>query len=411
MATTTMTTRCCIAGGGPAGIMLGYLMARAGVDVVILEKHEDFFRDFRGDTVHPSTLDVMYELGILDEFLRVPHQEVRDLGAQIGKDWIKFVDLRHVPTHCKFLAFMPQWDFLNFLSAQGRKFPAFHLEMRTEAVDLIRDGERITGVRATTPSGELGVYADLVVAADGRHSTLRDRSGLPLRTFGAPMDVLWFRLPREEADPGQAFGRVDAGVLMVMIDRGDYYQCGYIIPKGSYDAVKARGIEAFRAEVAALAPFLRSRVDTVRDWNDVSLLEVAVNRLDRWHLPGFLCIGDAAHAMSPVGGVGINLAIQDAVATANICAEPLRDRQFDESNLEAVQRRRMPPTRFTQALQVQVQDRVLIPVLRDRRQLSAPLVMRLFDRVELLRRIPAYVVGVGFRPEHVRSPASPVAGG
>ena len=404
MEARTITTRCCIAGGGPAGMMLGYLLARAGIDVLVLEKHEDFFRDFRGDTVHPSTLEVMHELGILDAFLRLPHQEVRDLGAQIGTDWIKFVDLRHVPGTCKFLAFMPQWDFLNFVAGQGRTFSSFHLEMCAEATDLMRDGERVTGVRATTPAGELIVNADLVVGADGRQSRLRDRSGLATINLGAPMDVMWFRLPRRDDDPGQAFGRVDAGVLLVMIDRGDYYQCGYIIPKGQFETVKARGIEQLRADIAGLAPFLADRTGALRDWNDVSLLTVAVNRLTRWHVPGLLFIGDAAHAMSPIGGVGINLAVQDAVAAANILAEPLRERRLDESHLAAVQQRRMFPTRMTQGLQVLVQDRVLIPVLRTKKRLRAPFILRLFDRFALLRRIPAYVVGIGFRPEHVTSP-------
>jgi 2-polyprenyl-6-methoxyphenol hydroxylase-like FAD-dependent oxidoreductase len=315
MPTQTIRTTCCIAGGGPAGMMLGYLLARAGVNVVVLEKHKDFLRDFRGDTIHPSTLELMYELGLLDEFLKLPHQKVETLSAQIGDERVVMADFRHLPTHCKFVAFMPQWDFLNFLAEKAKAFGSrFDLRMRAEATTLIERNGRVAGLRATTPDGELEIKADLVVGCDGRHSTVRAQAGLPGDDYGAPMDVLWFRVSRKASDNTETFGHAEAGVLLVMLDRGDYWQCAYVIPKGGIEEVKARGLDAFRQRVAALSPFLRDRVGEIASWDDVKLLSVAVDRLRRWHRPGLICIGDAAHAMSPVGGVGINLAVQDAVA-------------------------------------------------------------------------------------------------
>ncbi len=328
MPTKTVTTACAIAGGGPAGMMLGFLLARAGVDVLVLEKHADFLRDFRGDTIHPSTLQVMAELGLLDEFLKRPHQEVRELSADIGGERVTIADFSHLPTRCPFVAFMPQWDFLNFLAEQAKRYPTFHLKMQAEVTDLIFDGDRVAGLRAKTPQGELAVRADLVVGADGRHSTVRALAGLKVEDKGAPMDVLWLRLSKRKDDGAESLGRIDAGRLFVMLDRGDYWQCAFVIPKGGFDELRRRGLPAFRAAIAELKPSLADRVTELQSWDDVKLLTVTVDRLKRWYRPGLLCIGDAAHAMSPVGGVGINLAIQDAVAAANILsrAAPRRSR-------------------------------------------------------------------------------------
>ena len=401
-----IAVRCCIAGGGPAGMMLGFLLARAGISVLVLEKHADFLRDFRGDTIHPSTLEVMHELGLLDEFLRRPHQEVRTLGAQIGDEFLQIADFRHLPTHCRFVAFMPQWDFLDFLAEQAKRYPGFQLRMEAEVRELIVEGERVTGVRATTRDGELEVSADLVVAADGRHSTVRERAGLDVIDLGAPMDVLWMRLSRHSDDPGQTLGRVDAGRIFVMLNRGEYWQCAFVIPKGGYDEIWRRGLTALREEIAGLVPHFHDRVDELSDWSDVKLLSVAVDRLRVWHRPGLLCIGDAAHAMSPIGGVGINLAVQDAVAAANILAPSLLRGAVSEQDLRAVQRRREFPTRATQRLQVALQKRVIGRVLASSGKISPPLLLRLFGWMPFLRRLPARVIGLGFRPEHLSASAS-----
>ena len=392
---------CCIAGGGPAGMMLGVLLARAGVAVAVLEKHADFLRDFRGDTIHPSTLDVIAELGALDEFLRRPHDEVRELAAQVGAERIVLADFRHVPARCRFLAFMPQWEFLDFLAAHGRRFPGFHLRTRAEAVALIEEGGRVAGVRATTPEGPLAVRADLVVAADGRHSTLRGLAALQSDVLGAPMDVLWLRLPRRADDPAATFGHAEAGRLFVMLNRGDYWQCAYVIPKGGFDEIQKTGLQRFRESIVELSPFLADRVDSLRGWEEVKLLTVAVDRLRTWHRPGLLCIGDAAHAMSPIGGVGINLAIQDAVAAANCLAGPLLSRKVSDKDLAALQRRREWPTRMTQRLQLAIQDRIIRTVLGSRERLRPPLALRLLQWLPVLRRIPARLIGIGFRPEHL----------
>jgi 2-polyprenyl-6-methoxyphenol hydroxylase-like FAD-dependent oxidoreductase len=402
--TITLKTGCCIVGGGPAGMMLGFLLARAGLEVAVLEKHADFLRDFRGDTIHPSTLELMYELGILEEFLKRPHQEVREWAGRVGQETVTIGDFTHLPTHCKFLAFMPQWDFLNFVVEQGKRYPGFQIKMRTEATDLIEDNGRIAGVTAKTPDGIIEIRAPLTVGCDGRHSVVRDRAGLQVMELGALMDVLWMRISRHPNDPGQTLGHAEAGKVFVMVDREDYWQCGFVIPKGAADELRKRGIEQFREEVARLQPFLRDRVNELRDWNDVSLLTVKVDRLRRWFRPGLLCIGDAAHAMSPVGGVGINLAIQDAVAAANILAEKLASGSFSARDLEQVQRRREFPTRATQRLQVLVQNRVIRRVLSSSKPLTLPLALQLLQRWPILRRIPARVVGMGFRPEHVRTP-------
>jgi 2-polyprenyl-6-methoxyphenol hydroxylase-like FAD-dependent oxidoreductase len=396
------TTRCCVVGGGPAGMMLGFLLARAGIDVVVLEKHADFLRDFRGDTVHPSTMQVMHELGILDAFLARPHSEIRTLGLQIGDTFLQVADFSHLPTQAKFIAFMPQWDFLDFLTEQANRFPTFRLMMRTEAIDLIREGDQMIGVRARGPDGMLDIHAQLIIACDGRHSTLRDAAGFGVVEIGAPMDVLWLRLSKHPTDPAQTLGRIDAGRVFIMLDRNDYWQCAFVIPKGGIDEVHASGLDAFRAEIVRLASFLQDRVQELTTWDDVKLLTVAVNRLDTWFRPGLLCIGDAAHAMSPVGGVGINLAIQDAVATANILVPRLTRGQVTLADLRAVQRRRTWPTRMTQRLQVAVQNRIISNVLRTTATPAPPFAARMLGRFPLLRRLPARIIGMGFRPEHIR---------
>lgn len=399
-----ITTRCCVAGGGPAGMMLGYLLARMGVDVVVLEKHADFLRDFRGDTVHPSTLELMYELGILDEFLKRPHQEVRELAAQIENEVIPMADLRHLPTHCKFVALMPQWDFLDFIKEQASRYPGFHVMMEAEVTDVIEEDGIVVGVRVKTKQGPLEVRAALTVGADGRHSTVRERAGLKVIDLGAPMDVFWMRISRHPDDPKRTFGHIVAGRMLVLINREEYWQCAFVIPKGKGEEIRQRGLEAFRQEIAALEPFLRDRVGELRDWNQVSLLTVAVDRLEKWWRPGLLCIGDAAHAMSPVGGVGINLAIQDAVATANLLGDKLLRQNTFGSELEVVQMRREFPTKATQRLQIVVQNRVIQQVLRSSKPLEVGWPLKLLRAWPLLRRIAARVIGVGFRPEHIKTP-------
>jgi 2-polyprenyl-6-methoxyphenol hydroxylase-like FAD-dependent oxidoreductase len=404
MPDSSLTTKCAIAGGGPAGIMLGFLLARAGVDVVVLEKHADFFRDFRGDTVHPSTLELMHELGLLDEFLDLPHQKVETLSAQIGAEHLVMIDFRHLPTHCKYIALMPQWSFLNFLAKHGSRYPTFNLRMKAEATGLIEESGRVVGVRASTPEGRLTIRADLVVGADGRHSTLRERGGLKSDDYGAPMDVLWFRVARKQSDTADTFGHVEAGRMMVMLERGDYWQCAYVIAKGGIDDVKAKGLEAFRGSVVEMSPFLADRIGELKSWDDVKLLSVTVDRLQKWWRPGLLCIGDAAHAMSPIGGVGINMAVQDAVAAANRLAGPLKNRTVSDADLQAIQARRAFPARFTQALQLTIQRRVISRVLQSEQRPKPPLVFKLFGLFPVLRRIPARLLGLGIRPEHIHTP-------
>jgi 2-polyprenyl-6-methoxyphenol hydroxylase-like FAD-dependent oxidoreductase len=395
-------SRCCIVGGGPAGMMLGFLLARAGVDVVVLEKHADFLRDFRGDTIHPSTLEVMYELGLLEEFLRRPHQELSRLNAKIGDVNLTIADFSHLPTRCKFIALMPQWEFLDFLADHGKRYPTFQLRMEAEVTGLTQRNGRVTGVEARTPRGTLRVEADLVIGADGRASIVRQEAGLEIIDLGAPMDVLWMRISKAPGDPGQTFGTIAADKILALIDRADYWQCAYVIAKGGMDEIRQRGLPALRESIATLAPFLSARVGELKDWRDVKLLTVRVDRLRRWHRPGLLCIGDAAHAMSPIGGVGINLAIQDAVAAANVVALSLRQGAPTEAHLQRVQRRRELPTRLTQGAQLFLQNRVIRNVLSSRQQaLALPLPLRLLRRWHWLQRIPAYLVGIGVRPEHV----------
>jgi 2-polyprenyl-6-methoxyphenol hydroxylase-like FAD-dependent oxidoreductase len=398
-----LNTRCCIVGGGPAGMMLGYLLARAGVEVLVLEKHGDFLRDFRGDTIHPSTLDLLHELGLLEKFLKRPHDEVRQLTGWIGDSHLRIADFSHLPTHCKFVAFMPQWDFLNFFAEEAKRYPSFRLQMNTEATDLLVEDGLVTGVRAKSAQGQLAIRAGLTIAADGRHSIIRQRAGLEVINLGAPMDVLWMQISRAESDPPITLGRVDAGRILVLLNRRTYWQCALIIPKGAYDELRARGLPAFQAQLARLAPFLRDRVEELADWEQIKLLTVMVDRLKRWWRPGLLCIGDSAHAMSPIGGVGINLAIQDAVAAANVLAKPLQKRGAADHELAAVQKRREFPTRATQRMQILIQNNVIKRVLRSSR-IEAPWLLKVVDRWPLLQRIPARLVGVGFRPEHVETP-------
>ncbi len=400
---TTLSAQCCVVGGGPAGLMAGFLLARTGVDVIVLEKHADFLRDFRGDTIHPSTLRLMDELGLLDEFLRLPHHKAYALSAWIGERQYKVADFSSLPGPCNFVAFMPQWDFLDFIAEQARTLPNFRLLMKTAAAKLLFDGERVCGLSASGPDGELTIRARLVIAADGRGSLMRDDAKLSVEDFGAPMDVFWFKLPRKESDPDESFGRIAPGRMLAMIDRGAYWQCGCVIPKGGAQELREKGIDAFRASIAHLTPFLADRVDTLQDWRDVNLLTVQVNRLKTWSRPGLLCIGDAAHAMSPVGGVGINLAIQDAVAAANLLSAKLRDNSLTDADVAAVQSRREFPTRVTQAIQLFIQNRVVRSVLAADKPLEAPLVLRLLDAMPLLRRLPARFMGLGVRPEHIET--------
>jgi 2-polyprenyl-6-methoxyphenol hydroxylase-like FAD-dependent oxidoreductase len=402
-----MKVRCCIVGGGPAGMMLGYLLGRAGIDVVVLEKHADFFRDFRGDTVHPSTLQVMDELGLIDGFLKLPHQRLQKMDGMFGGTSVRIADLSRLNVKYPFIAFMPQWDFLNFLRESGKRFASLQVMMSAEAVDLIHDGDRIAGVKVKTPEGIIDIEADLTIACDGRHSLVRERAGLAVEEIGAPMDVLWFRAGKRENENESLFARVDPGKMMVTFDRGSYWQCAYVIAKGQYDSVKARGLPALLDDIARMAPILKSGLSDVKSWDDVKLLTVAINRLPRWARPGLLCIGDAAHAMSPIGGVGVNLAVQDAVATANLLAAKLANGCPSVDELDAVQQRRAFPVRMTQRMQVVVQNNIINAALKPGSQpLKPPLVMRLITAVPWLQGITARFVGLGVRPEHVQSPVA-----
>jgi 2-polyprenyl-6-methoxyphenol hydroxylase-like FAD-dependent oxidoreductase len=385
-------------------MMLGLLLARAGVSVLVLEKHADFLRDFRGDTLHPSTLEIMHELGVLERFLRLPHQKVFRINAWFGELEFTIADFTHLPTQCRYVVFMPQWDFLNFLVEVGSWYPTFQVRMNAEVRDLVIENDSVVGVRAETPGGTMEVRAALVVGADGRHSVVRTKAGLTVEAFGAPMDVIWFRISRRPQDPIDPMGRFDRGRIFIMLNRGDYWQCGFVIAKGSLNEVLAQGVPMFRDSVARLAPFAADRVPELREWDQIKLLTVQVDRLRRWYRPGLLCIGDAAHAMSPVGGVGINLAIQDAVAAANLLALPLRDDRLTTEDLRLVQMRRAWPAKMTQGFQIMIQNRIIKPVLATTVRLQPPIPVRLIGRFPFLRRFPARLIGLGFRPEHVQIP-------
>lgn len=399
----SLAVQCCIVGGGPAGMMLGYLLGRAGIKTVVLEKHADFFRDFRGDTVHPSTMQVMLELGLLDDFLKIPHQQLTQMQGMFGSTPVQIADLSRLNTACPFIALMPQWDFLNFLDTKGARFPGLQVLKSTEATELVRNGARITGIVAATPQGPLHISADLTVACDGRHSILREQAGLKIEDIGAPIDVLWFRVGKRKTDSDGIFARLHRGQMMVTIDRDDYWQCAYVIAKGRIDDIKAREIDAFRENVVSLVPILRDHIDDVKSWDDVKLLTVRIDRLTQWALPGLLCIGDAAHAMSPVGGVGVNLAVQDAVAAANILFDKFGAGGPSIEDLEGVQKRRLFPTRMTQTMQTVVQDRIINRALSGE-DLKPPLAVRVINALPWLQGLTARLLGIGVRPEHVHSP-------
>jgi 2-polyprenyl-6-methoxyphenol hydroxylase-like FAD-dependent oxidoreductase len=396
-------TGCCIVGGGPAGMMLGFLLARAGLDIVVLEKHADFLRDFRGDTIHPSTLELMHELGLLDDFIKLPHERAEQLSGRYGDMPVTIADFRHLPTQCKYIALMPQWDFLNFLADRGRRYKGFRLLMSTEATGLMEEGGRTIGVRASAPASEIEIRAALVVGCDGRHSTLREQAHFQVEELGAPMDVEWFRLSRRPDDPSATGGLFLPGRIFVMLNRGDFWQCAYVIPKDGDAEMRRKGLTAFRAGIVSAVPLFANRVDEIADWDQVKLLTVAVDRMPRWYRSGLLFIGDAAHAMSPIGGVGVNLAVQDAVAAANILAGPLMSGAIGDEVLANVQERREFPTRVTQRIQVLMQNNIIRTVLSGE-ELKPPLPLRLLAAWPLLRRLPARLLGLGVRPEHIRTP-------
>jgi 2-polyprenyl-6-methoxyphenol hydroxylase-like FAD-dependent oxidoreductase len=402
----SIDAQCCVVGGGPAGMMLGYLMARAGVETVVLEKHKDFLRDFRGDTVHPSTLQIMQDLGLLDEFLMLPHQKVSKMQAVFGDEAITIADFSKLKTPCPYVAFMPQWDFLNFLAAKGKSLPKLRVRMEANVTSLLRDGNCVTGVNAETPDGPLQVHAALVVGADGRHSTIRQNAGLAIEDEHAAIDVFWFRVGHgEDGEEGLAL-HAKGGHFVLTIDRRDYYQCAYVLAKGGADAMRARGLDAFRADVVAAVPALAKNIADVHSWDDMKLLTVSVERLLKWSAPGMLCIGDAAHTMSPVGGVGINLAVQDAVATANLLSTKLREGTLTDEDVEQVQERRLWPAKVVQAFQGMVQRRVLAPILsEEKKDPKLPLLLRLISGTSQAQRLAATFIGLGVRQERVRSSA------
>jgi len=397
-----IVTRCCIAGGGPAGVMLGYLLARAGIDVVVVEKWPDFFRDFRGDTIHPSTMEILHELGLLEEFLKLPHNETRQVVAHIGGKEIQLANLELLNTRAPYIAFIPQWDFLKFLSNHATSFPSFHLMMDTEATDVIEENGRIVGISAKSKEKVFEIRADVVVGADGRHSTIREKADLAVEDFGAPIDVLWFRLSRKNDGTKQSFGYVNDGKFFIMLDRDEYWQCAFVIHKGSFDSIKAKGMEEFRKSISSLVTDADLNTEELKDWDQIKILSVAVDHLTTWYKQGVVCIGDSAHAMSPIGGVGINLAIQDAVAAANILVLAFRKGVPGRFDFAKIQKRRELPTRLVQRLQIFLHHRVVAPVLMHKGQIKVPWVLKIFNAIPLLQWIPARIIGIGFRPEHIK---------
>jgi 2-polyprenyl-6-methoxyphenol hydroxylase-like FAD-dependent oxidoreductase len=397
-----LATTCCIIGGGPAGIMLGFLLSRAGVQVTVLEKHKDFFRDFRGDTIHPSTLDLLHELGLLEKFLTIPHSQVAALSATIGGERFAIADFSHVPTHCKFIALMPQWDFLDFLSTEAARFTSFTIRMGWEATGLINENGVTTGVRANTPDGPVEIPATVTIGCDGRHAISRDAGHLPVNDEGVPVDVLWLKLARQPSDPENALGYINYGRLIILINRNDYFQVGYIIAKGTFPQIQQAGIPAFQQSIERIVPFLAGRTTEIDSWDKVKLLTIQVNRLQEWSSPGLLCIGDAAHAMSPVGGIGINIALQDAVATANILTEALLSNSLTQHHLRQVQDYREAAVRNTQRVQV-FAHRILDRVLRDPGPIKPPLALRILTHIPGFQNLPARFVGVGLQPQHIKN--------
>lgn len=403
-AVNTIRHQCCVVGGGPAGLMLGYLLARAGIDVVVLEKHKDFLRDFRGDTIHPSTLELMKELGVLDEFLQRPHQQLKHFKLKIAGESITIADFSKINAFCQYIAFMPQWDFLDFIADQANKYPSFHLLMECEAVDIIEEDGKVSGVKAKTSSGPLNILADLTIGADGRNSVLRNRAGFNVQNIGAPMDVIWMRVSKKPEYSTEYLGHVGQGSILITLDRGDYWQCAFVIPKGQFEKFKEHGIDYMRQKMVSKMPSLKDSINEIQDWNDCFLLTVTVDRLKKWWRSGFICIGDAAHAMSPIGGVGINLAIQDAVAAANELVPTLEGGKDVESALAKIQKRREFPTKMTQNFQVFVQNRIISNVINESDTESIPFPLRVLQTVTMLQRLPAHVIGLGIRQEHIQTP-------
>jgi 2-polyprenyl-6-methoxyphenol hydroxylase-like FAD-dependent oxidoreductase len=399
----SLATTCCIIGGGPAGILLGYLLARAGIQVTVLEKHTDFFRDFRGDTIHPSTLELLHELGLLERFLTLPHSEIHELSVNVGGQQFRIADFTHLPTQAKFIALMPQWDFLNFLAAEAAHFPTFTLRMGWEATGLLQQNGITTGVQANTPDGPVNIPAHLTIGCDGRHPISRTAAHLPLIDYGVPIDVLWFRLARQPSDPEYGLGFINYGHLIVLINRNDYYQVGYIVAKGAFPKVQSAGLEAFHQSIERTVPFLAGRVSELDSWDNIKLLTVEVNRLQQWSSPGLLCIGDAAHAMSPVGGIGINIALQDAVATANILTESLLAGAATPHDLARVQHYRERAVHNTQRVQV-LAHRILNRVLRNPGPVKPPLLLKLLTAIPGFQQLPARFVGLGLQPQHIKTP-------
>lgn len=410
MTIRTINTKVCVAGGGPAGIMTGYLLARAGIEVLVLEKHKDFLRDFRGDTVHPSTMQIMSELGLLEEFLKLPHQKTEHLTAVMGHTPLEVVDFTHLPVAAPFIAFMPQWDFLDFMADKAAAFPGFHLLRRVEITGLLSDKDQVTGVTAKTPDGGLHVNAELVIGADGRGSVVRDAAALDVTKSDVPIDVLWFRLPRKDTDPEDTEAHFDTGAITILLNRGDYWQCAFVIEKGGLDRLKSEGLERFRERLVRSVDFLADRVEALQDWDDLKLLTVMVDHLETWHKDGLLCIGDAAHAMSPVGGVGINLAIQDAVATANHLAPILNHGRPTPDDLAAIAKRRLPPTLKTQFAQTTIHKKVIYGTLESEGEFHPPFALKVLTKIPAFREITGRAVGLGLKPEHIDPKAIPIAG-